>query len=70
VIPLAVLGGMIAGYHSLLQITATGCSFRGSCGIVQWKLPLVGLTIPNLSLLAFLVISLGVIGAAELNRLE
>lgn len=67
VIPLAVGGGMIAAYHSLLQITATSCGVGGGCGIVHWKLPVLGLTIPNLSLLSFLLILLGVSAARELQ---
>jgi disulfide bond formation protein DsbB len=67
VIPLAVAGGVIAAYQSLLQITATSCAVGGGCGIVQWKLPVLGLTIPNLSLLAFLLILLGASIARELD---
>lgn len=57
VIPLSVLGGMTAAYHSILQTTTTTCSFNGSCAAVQWQTPILGLTIPNLSLLAFLFVT-------------
>lgn len=57
VLPLSVLGLLIAGYHSVLQITTTSCSFRGPCAVVQWQLPLLELTIPNLSLTAFTLIT-------------
>ncbi|MFB6218540.1 MAG: hypothetical protein ABEH77_05085 [Halobacteriaceae archaeon] len=62
--PLATLG---AGYLltravllpfslvAFLQATTTTCSFAGPCAVVQWRLPLLGLTIPNLSLVAFLL---------------
>lgn len=53
VIPLSVLGGVIAAYHSVLQATTITCSFDGSCAAVQWQSPILGVTIPNLSLLAF-----------------
>lgn len=57
VIPLSVLGGVTAAYHSMLQATTTTCSFDGSCAAVQWQGPVFGLTIPNLSLLAFMFIT-------------
>ncbi|MFC4986772.1 disulfide bond formation protein B [Saliphagus infecundisoli] len=56
VIPLSVLGGVTAAYHSVLQATTTTCSFDGSCAAVQWQAPIFGLTIPNLSLLAFMLV--------------
>lgn len=57
VLPLSILGLLIAGYHSVLQITTTSCSFRGPCAVVQWQLPFLELTIPNLSLIAFTLIT-------------
>lgn len=57
VIPLSVLGGVTAAYHSILQATTTTCSFDGSCAAIQWQEPILGLTIPNLSLLAFLLVT-------------
>ena len=67
-LPLSLLGGAIATYHSLLQVTTDTCSFGGSCAIVQWQSPLVGLSIPNLALLGFLFVSLAVFGAMEIER--
>ncbi|MXR43068.1 disulfide bond formation protein B [Halobaculum sp. WSA2] len=57
VIPLSVPGGVTAAYHSILQVTTTTCSFEGSCAAVQWQAPILELTIPNLSLLAFLFVT-------------
>ncbi|MFC4451979.1 disulfide bond formation protein B [Halorussus aquaticus] len=57
VIPLSVIGGVTAANHSVLQATTTTCSFEGSCAAVQWQAPMLGLTIPNLSLLAFLLVT-------------
>ncbi|WEL21920.1 disulfide bond formation protein B [Halorhabdus sp. BNX81] len=57
VLPLSVFGGGIAAYHSLLQLTSsTGnqCTI-GGCGSVLFRV--AGLTIPNLSLLAFVLIT-------------
>lgn len=68
VLPLAVLGGGIAAYHSVLQVTTDSCSFGGSCAIVQWQSPVVGLSIPNLSLLGFLFVTIAVFGAVETAR--
>lgn len=65
VIPLSVLGGVIAVYHSVLQATTTTCSFDGSCATVQWQAPILGLTIPNLSLLAFGIITGTVLACAR-----
>lgn len=54
VLPLAVPGLVMAAYHSYLQATPRlTCSFAG-CGRVQFRL--LGLTIPNQSLLAFALI--------------
>lgn len=64
-LPLSVLGGSIAAYHSVLQVTTDSCSFDGSCAIVQWQAPVVGLSIPNLSLLGFLFVTIAVFGAVE-----
>lgn len=52
-IPFSVFGGVIAAYHSILQATSTTCSLNGPCTAVQWQAPVLGFTIPNLSLLAF-----------------
>lgn len=58
-LPLSVLGGGIAAYHSYLQLSpATTCSFSGGCGSIQWQIKEVGLTIPNLSLIAFVLVIL------------
>jgi disulfide bond formation protein DsbB len=57
VLPLSVLGTGVAAYHSSLQVATTDpsqCTI-GSCGAVQLRV--AGLTIPNLSLLAFLLIT-------------
>lgn len=68
VLPLAIPGGVIAAYHSVLQVTTTSCSFSGSCALVQWQTPVVGFSIPNLSLLGFLFVTLAVFGAVERTR--
>ena len=60
VLPLSVLGTAIAGYHSWIQATGggggAGCSI-GSCGAILFRLQPIGLTIPNLSLVAFLSVT-------------
>ncbi|WP_436926427.1 disulfide bond formation protein B [Halosimplex amylolyticum] len=56
VLPLSVGGVAVAAYHSWLQVAAGGqCSFGGSCAAVQLRV--VGLSIPNLSLIAFALIT-------------
>jgi disulfide bond formation protein DsbB len=67
-LPLAIPGGGIAAYHSVLQVTTTSCSFSGSCALVQWQAPVVGFSIPNLSLLGFLFVIIAVFGAVEKTR--
>ncbi|MFC6975544.1 disulfide bond formation protein B [Halomicroarcula sp. GCM10025709] len=60
VLPLSVFGLGLAAYHSWLQVTQTTCSVGVvSCATVQYRL--FGLlTIPNLSLLAFSLVTGGV----------
>jgi disulfide bond formation protein DsbB len=64
VLPLALGGAAIAGYHSYIQRVGSGvCSFGGGCTAIQWQVPGLGLSIPNLSLLAFLLILGALVGA-------
>lgn len=59
VLPLSTLGAATAAYHSYLQATATSTTCGGtvSCGAVQYQL--LGLSVPNLALTAFLLIGVG-----------
>ncbi|MFC6732021.1 MULTISPECIES: disulfide bond formation protein B [unclassified Haladaptatus] len=68
VLPLSVLGLGIAAYHSYIQLVptaaVTSCSFDAggsSCSAVLFKV--AGLTVPNLSLIAFVLIT-GLVVAA------
>lgn len=70
VVPLSLLGTAIAAYHSVLQLTTTSCTFSGSCAVVQWRLPVLGMSIPNLSLTAFLLITIAVIGGTVTGKAE
>jgi disulfide bond formation protein DsbB len=54
---LSTIGLGLAGYHSYIQRTVAQCSFSGPCTAIQWELALTGLTIPNLSLLGFVFIT-------------
>jgi disulfide bond formation protein DsbB len=55
-LPLSVGGGLVAAYHSVIQLTpASSCSV-GGCGNVQFEL-FGMLSIPNLSLSAFAIIT-------------
>jgi len=65
VVPLSVLGGVIAVYHSILQVTTTSCTFAGPCAVVQWRAPMLGLTIPNLSLIAFVLVTMSVLAGSD-----
>ena len=54
-LPLVGLGGAIAAYHSWLQLTQASCGLGAvSCAQVQYRV--LGLTVPNLALLAFLLV--------------
>jgi len=63
-LPLSVLGAGVAAYHTWFQATADSatCSI-GSCGAVQYQV--LGLTVPNLSLIAFVLVSLSLVVAAR-----
>jgi len=68
VLPLAVPGLAVAAYHSYLQMTTVTCGLgNGGCAAVQWRAPVVGPTIPNLSLVAFALVALlvGTVAARE-----
>jgi disulfide bond formation protein DsbB len=60
-LPLSVAGIGIAAYHSWIQISGGSgtCSIGGGCASVQYRM--LGLSIPNLSLVAFVLISLGLL---------
>lgn len=56
-VPLSVAGAGVATYHSWLQLqpaTSDTCSLSNPCSTVTFEV--VGLSIPNLSLLTFLVL--------------
>ncbi len=63
-LPLSVAGTGIAAYHSWIQATAVGgsagCSI-GGCGAILFRLEPLGLTIPNLSLVAFLLVTVALL---------
>ncbi len=67
-LPLSVGGGFVAAYHSYIQRAATvRCSLDGGCGSVQYEL--FGLlSIPNLALIAFSLISIGLVFGVRRNR--
>jgi disulfide bond formation protein DsbB len=59
---LSVLGASIAAYHSWLQIAGSGlqCGVGGGCAAVLLRV--FGLTIPNLSLIAFVLVTATAVG--------
>ena len=70
VLPLSVLGASIAAYHSWLQIAGSGlqCGVGAGCGAVLLRV--FGLTIPNLSLIAFLLVTVTAVGLWRLGAPE
>ncbi|WP_435094139.1 disulfide bond formation protein B [Halorubrum sp. N11] len=61
-LPLVGLGVSLAAYHSYLQAALTECTLGGPCATVLWQSPLLRLTIPNLSLIAFGVLAVLLVG--------
>lgn len=55
-VPLAALGGMVAAYHSYVQLYPDASQCTVGCTTVQYTV--FGLTIPNLSLTAFGIVLL------------
>jgi len=67
-LPLSVIGIGVSGYHTVLQLTPTvQCSAGIGCGAIQWQ-GLGIFTIPRLALLAFCLITAGLIAVAVLDR--
>ncbi len=63
---LSVPGGIIAAYHSWLQYAgaeSAACTVGGGCAAVQYQV--LGLATPNLSLVAFVLVSLLVVIAGR-----
>ncbi len=67
-LPLSVLGIGVAAYHSVIQASPEGvCPVGGGCSAVNWE-ALGILTIPRLSLGAFVIITVGLVVVAWLDR--
>jgi disulfide bond formation protein DsbB len=63
-LPLSLFGLAIAAYHTVLQLSPSvggTCSVGGGCASIQYALFGGLLTIPRLSLIAFALISLGLV---------
>lgn len=63
-LPFSVGGGIVAAYHSYIQRSTTTCLVDGPCGTIQYELGGV-LSIPNLALIAFGLISVGLVFAVR-----
>ncbi|WP_280588144.1 disulfide bond formation protein B [Halorubrum sp. Boch-26] len=61
-LPLVGLGLGLSAYHSYLQATQGQCTLGGPCATVQWQSLSLGLTIPNLSLVAFVLLAVLLVG--------
>lgn len=69
-LPLSGLGLVTAVYHVVFQATATPgtqCTIGSGCGAVYWE-GLGIFTIPRLSLLAFVLVTAGLLVLATLER--
>ena len=55
-VPLAAVGGTIAAYHSYIQLYPHASQCTVGCSTVQYTV--FGLTVPNLSLTAFVIVLL------------
>lgn len=68
-LPLSLGGIAVATYHSWLQVASTGtCSLGGGCTSIQYSALGGIVTIPRLALLAFVLVSIGSIGLALVDR--
>lgn len=66
-LPLSVGGGIVSVYHSFIQLTPSAACSVGGCGTIQFEL--FGLlSIPNLALVAFSMISVGLVACALRQR--
>ncbi|MFW6320835.1 MAG: disulfide bond formation protein B [Halohasta sp.] len=66
-LPLSVVGIGVSGYHTALQLMPnTQCSVGVGCGSIQWE-GLGIFTIPRLSLLAFLLVTAGLVVLARVD---
>jgi len=61
-LPFVGLGLILSAYHSYLQATTAECTLGGPCAAVQWQSPVIGFTIPNLSLVAFGLLAVLLVG--------
>lgn len=67
-LPLSLAGVAVAGYHTYLQLTpGASCTVDGACTTILWQ-GLGMLTIPRLALVAFLLVSVALVGAAMIDR--
>lgn len=69
-LPLSGLGVGVAAYHTVVQVAGSAgvtCGVGGGCDAVYWR-GLGIFTIPRLSLLAFALISAGLVALAWLDR--
>lgn len=61
---LTIPGGAIAAYHSAIQRLGNGaCTVGGGCTSIQYDV--LGLSIPNLALIAFVLVSVAVLAIRE-----
>lgn len=67
-LPLSGLGIVVSAYHVVLQVTSgLTCGVDGSCAAVLWR-GFGVFTIPRLSLVAFVLVSLGLCTLALAER--
>jgi len=67
-LPLSGLGIGVSAYHTALQLTPTAqCSAGIGCGVIEWD-GLWIFTIPRLALLAFVLVSAGLVVLAVIDR--
>lgn len=67
-LPLSTLGIAVSAYHTAIQLSPESiCTVGGGCTSIYWH-GLGLLTIPRLSLAAFLLLTIGLFGVAWLDR--
>ena len=65
-LPLSVLGIGVAAHHTRVQLSPSSQCSVGGCGEIQWEFAIF--TIPRLALVAFVLITAGLVLVARIDR--
>ena len=67
-LPFSILGIAVSAYHTMIQLSPeSACTVGGGCTSIYWS-GLGLFTIPRLALIAFVLITVGLLAVAHLDR--